>query len=490
MAAQIRIVPLVLIVLASACSDEFVGPTNAELEELCGQNEPLRILALDPDEQPESVRALPFDDRYLVQLSNRRDGKGYVSDIWSVGQCGAEPFLLASAVDYNLKQYDPYPDVMFACRDADRALLALDPTGAHAASPAFATLNCFAVPTPAGLVTILGDDADAETGTLVLQPWPDDPFAQSAEQIVLLDDVKAKAVPNPYIWSDMDDVLDASDDEVFAVTAADELVAVSLTDFGTTVLAAGVREFEHSADRRWFVWQGVELTSAESEPPAGPMMLLDRSTQTVTELGEGILQYADDPFLLASQGVLFFLDPAGDTHYLDLASMEPLTVLSEYTPMRIIDDGRVLLGVVERPPYILADLSTWETTVLYDGDRRALHFDDEGFVVFSGVYGVEIDEVVHIPYSGAPKPLAEHAIGGFEVASDHRVVTPYAVDSENIGQLIVVNPETLDEKYLAEDVLSTSASIHEPTPGEMIVSYLVVDEDPARHGVWVAKPAK
>lgn len=486
--------------VCSACSDETTGPVEAEFEQLCGQDQPVRIFAVDPAELPESVHAAPFGDRYLVDLSHSRaeGGEvtgGRVSEVWSVGQCGADPVLLATTVDINLKQFDPYPDVVFACRDADRALLALDPSGASPANPVFATHNCFALPTPAGLVTILAANADDPTGTLVLQPWPDDPFSEAAEQIVLLDEVNLDTLPNTYTGSATRDVLAATDDEVFAVTPTNELVAVSLDDFGLTLLATEVSEFELGPDGAWVVWQDVQVTSDESGAPAGPLWLLNRASNEVTALGDGALGNSGDPFLLASLGVLFFRDAANTTQFLELASLTSIGLSPQLLPLRVLDDARVLFGTVGGAPYVVANVKTGEATALYEGEGHP-KLRDEGMLVFESVFvgGGELDtqarELVHISYSGESKLLAEHVLAGYEVASDHRVVTPFGIDSDGVGQLVVVNPDTLIEQHIADNVVASSTSIYEPVAGEMIVSYLVVDADPERHGLWVAKPAK
>src|SRR5690606_13068977 len=60
--------PLVLILAASGCSDDFSGPAVGEFDELCGKNEPLRILPLDSTRVPAAVPSWTFGERYVYGL--------------------------------------------------------------------------------------------------------------------------------------------------------------------------------------------------------------------------------------------------------------------------------------------------------------------------------------------------------------------------------------------------------------------------------------
>jgi hypothetical protein len=332
-------------------------------------------------------------------------------------------------------------------------------------------------------VTVLDPDAD-EIGTLVLQPWPEDPFAGPAEQIVLLDGVKLEAGPEPHVWSSLEDVFDATDDEAFAVTVSDELVAVSLTELTPTVLATGVREFSLGAEARRIAWQDVEIVG-DPYTAAGALMLLDRESGVVSELGEGILDLGPDPFLLEPLGLLSFLDADAGAHYLRLSDLEALSWTASLVPQRIVGEDRALLANSSQAPYTVVDVGSGEAKVIYDGPRLA-RLADSGLVVLEG----EGEALRFISYAGDSKLLATTVELGYEVASDQRVVTSFAVGDDELGQLVIVDPETLEDQLIAEDVFQFSASLHEPSPGELIVSYLVFDEDdPDRDGIWIAKPA-
>ena len=481
MVNRIALVPLALIFTCAACADETTGPTQAEFDELCGQDEPLRILPLAPDRQSETVQSLVIGVRYLFQLVDQRPMRGFSGDLWSVGPCGEQPIELATAVDNQLKVYEPFPDVVFACRDADQRMVALDPTGARAANPVFATRDCFALPTPDGLLTILGEDED--TGTLVFQPWPSDPFTETAEQIVLAEDVKARALPEPEIWADEDHVLDATQDEAFAITADDELLAIALDDFEITTLATGVRAFEVSDDGRWLVWQSVELVGDDPSWAAGPIFLLDRESGEVAGIGEAALTYTSDPMMLAPLGLLYFYE-GGSTRYVRLANLESFTL--QLDPIRVIDESRVLVGNASAPPYHVVDLSTSAVTTLYEGERRAMTFGAEELTVLESEGGA----LVSVTYAGESRVLAPHVLAPYEVTHDHRVITPFAVNNDGVGQLVIVDPETHEEQFIADGVSQASAELLEDDDGQPIVSYMVIDSDPSRHGIWIAKPSK
>lgn len=484
-------VSLALILVCGACQDETTGPVAGDFDQLCGKTEPVRLLALDPDQRPDIIQSLVLGDRYLVQLSNTHDSGGRISDVWSVGRCGEDPFLLAEQVDNHLKFYEPYPDITFGCRrDQDSALLALDPTGARASNVTFATQGCHALPTPEGLLTILGDQ---ETGPLVLQRWPDDPFTETAEQVVLLDDVKHRPFPYPRLGSSEDEVLGATATEAFAVTAADELVAVALDSLAVEILATGVREFQHDSSGRWLVWQGVELSNDDPDRLEGPMFLLDRESGEVTELGESALWYTrGGTMLLESLGLFHYSlgDPyyEGVHRYLRLPDLESLDLPTGFQPTRIIDETRVLMNSSQDSvtSYVVVDITTGEPTTLYSRPHSqwGFHVGSEGLTALSG----NGEELVRISYSGESKVLAPHVFGSYDVVSDGRVLTPFAQTSDLISELVIVDPDTHEQMYIDTHVYHASTLIHEEAPGEIIVSYQVVDD--GRHGIWIAKPAK
>ncbi|WP_106395654.1 hypothetical protein [Enhygromyxa salina] len=483
--------PLVLLLGLGGCGYDVTGPAAAEFDELCGQNEPVKLLNLDPDRTLDHVTSRELGERLLLMLGYE-DAES--RELWSVGRCGEDPVLVSDSLHGWPRSYEPWPEILFYCDEADDLLWTLDPTGVHPPSPVFETRACFAKVTPAGLVTILGD---GDTGPLVLQPWPEDPFTQAAEQVVLLDEVKAAALPFPHTQPDAHEVLDTVDNEVFAVTAADELVVLNLDDLVPTVLAQDVREFDVSQSEggRWLVWQDIEVTkvgmySGDSQWPEGPVYLLDRMSGEISQLDDTAMAYTLTSYMGAVEaGLLYYrvgaINDESAGRWVRLDTLEqyasPSTTASPYL---VIDESRLLLSsVFFRPPFTVVDVSTGEHNTIFSDQMVRLRATTDSLIILRESGG----ELVKIDFEGNTRTLAKGVHELYQISEDEHVITPFAVGADGIGSLVIVEPETLDERYIDDDVLSKSSMIYETDDG-LLVSYAVISSDPERHGIWLAKP--
>lgn len=481
---QIRTLTFVAMLVCSACGgDEVTGPEELELGELCGQDTPVRILTLDPAKKPLSADSAPgrfvvgelVEDRYLFTLTFE-DSQ---SEIWSVGRCGEQPALLASNIDRwgmdRIVRYEQLPGVPFVCRGATNDVVALDPRGVQASNAVFEVAACVALPTSHGLLTILGD---GETGQLVLQPWPADVFVGTAEQIVLLEDVKARPLPGgrPY------DVFAATDEEVLAINTNDELVSVALDDLAPTVLAEGVGGFHRGASGRWVVWQGVQVTNDDPDSAEGPIFALDRDSGISTQVEDAALaDTTTGTTVIEPLGLLYF-DHGMTQHYVKLPSLESFLISEQLKAVAVIDDTRALLFF----PFTVIDVVTGELTALF-GDRHDTNsWDDDGLVILREGEG---GELLGISYSGEQHVLAKHATRAWQRASDGRIFTLPNMNSAGVGTMIAVDPNTLEESQVDSHVHHSSISLYEEDGKDLVVSYTIVDPDPARHGIWLARPA-
>ena len=484
---------LVLALSLAACSDDTIGPTPSEFDELCGENEPFHLLPLDPGQRPDYVDTRVFAERYIIWLRFGDASDNYTTEIWSVGRCGEDPTHLATGtLSWMRGGVDPYPpDIPFICDESNQRTLALDPSGILPPNEVFETHHdCLGWAHPAGVLTILGA---GNTGALVLQPWPDDPLTETAEQIVLVDEVKAHAFPTTDLFFHPYDVLSVSENDVLAITGADKLIAVSLDDFSVNVLADDVREFERGD--RYILYQGTEITNDDPEWPEGPIFLLDRETGESTQLDETALAYTVVPrgLPVESLGLLHYrVAPYGIENadrWVRLDTLESYPGPDGLQPIRAIDDTRMVLFRYFSDVYVL-DISTGGLTLIDDGPSTLTGFG-ESLTILRG----DGDALLDISYDGEVRTLARHVSGDWTrtMLSGGRIVTPYAVRDDDIGDLIVVDPDTLDERYIDHDIRSWSVRTHAEAPSTTeleIVSYMVIDADPDRHGIWLAKPAK
>lgn len=467
----------------SACADETTGPVELPLDELCDQNTPVRVLALDPVKKAVSADDTPHrfvvgelvEDRYLFTLTYDT----VRSEIWSVGRCGEDPTLLASDIDVSgtdrIVRYAQLPGVPFVCYGATNEIIALDPRGVQGPSAAFQAGGCVGLPSSHGLLTILGD---GETGSLVLQPWPDDPFAGAAEQIVLLEDVKARPLPGARSHH----VLAASDEEALVINANDELVSVALDDFAPTVLAQGVGGFDRGASGRWIVWQGLDVTNEDPDSVEGPIFVLDRDSGVSTQVEEAALARSTmGTTVIEPLGLLHF-DKGLIQQYVKLPSFESVSVPAGLKPIAVIDDTRALFFF----PFTVVDVVTGELTTLFDEPHDTNHWNDDGVIILRKAAG---GELIKSTYSGERQVLAKHATRHWQKTSDGRVFSLFSMNHAGVGTMIAVDPNTLEESHVDVDVHHSSISLHEVGDEDLVVSYAIVDPDPARHGIWLARPA-
>lgn len=485
-----RISIIVIACAGAGCGDDYtigLEPSNFEL--LCGHEGPVRILPLEVDPSFHSAGALIVGDRYLFTLRSKEAAESpATSDVWSVGHCGEDPVQLLDDVDLHssIRVHPSYDDVVFVCDETSGWITALDIYGVRPPNQVFETRECFSEWTDFGVLTILGE---GDTGPLTLQPWPADPLAGPAEQIVLVDEVKAAAQQH-HTWPTEREVFRTTATEAFAITASDELLAIDLDSHALTVLAEDVREFDGGAQGRWLIWQGTEVTSSDPEWPQGPIFVLDRESGQISEIDETALAFTvPDTMLLEPLGLLHYRvgswgDDSAD-RWVHLPSLQSYSIGGGMQPAFAIDDTRALLSRYFGPPYVVLDTATTQATTIYDGPSSSMWADEQGLLVLKKDGG----ELVRVSYSGESRTLARHATDRYWLASDDRVVTAFAVGADKVGQLVIVDPETLDERTIEHDVHAFSSMSLEQDEG-LIVGYLVVDPDPERYGVWIAKPAK
>lgn len=490
-----------VVLLAPACSDDTTVPEPAELAELCGEAGPVQILALDPDRPLASVQDRGiFSGRRVLNVGYRGEGPASGAfppvgdgELWSVGACGEDPLLLAEGnprlVDYSSLGFD----VLLECDPESGRMSTLDPTGEHPGNAVFETHACFAWPTDDGLLTILPHDED--TGALVFQPWPDDPWTAPAEPIVLLDPVRMRT-DTPHTGPAEYEVLGVTNDDYLAITTNDELIAISRVDAELITIATNVREFESDSTGRYVVWQSLEVTNDDPDWPEGPIFVIDRQTGQVTQLTEGALAHTlASAFTLESMGILHLrVESNSIDRFYRLPTLESIDAPGDIMVHRAVDDTRALIGdYFYGGPYLLFDTFTGELTNLFAGEGQVT-INDSDITVLSGVDCCVADnsnrtagKLLRVPYEGEYEILAERATLGYRFTTDGRVITPIDVGTDWIGSLIVVDPTTLDERLIDDHVFRFSPSARDELEGDPLVVYAVVDGE--RDGVWQARLA-
>jgi hypothetical protein len=495
---------ILLAVLVGGCADETIVLEPAEFGELCGEVGPVRILALDPDRPLASVGSWgTIDERRILRV-------GYLGEeplpeafppigeqeLWSVGLCGEEPLLLAAG-DIRLVQgrkahyLDAWPEVLLVCDEATGQISALDPSGARPPNPVFETIDCSGRAIDDGVLTLVPHDE--ESAALVLQRWPEDPWTMKAEPVVVHDSVRLPT------WLNLHNHGPGTADEDFLlVTTADELVAVSRLDGELTTVATDVHGFSFDSSGRYIVWQSTELTNGDPDSPEGPISFLDRQTNEVTQLTQGSLLQTGGADFVDELDTFSLWIPKEQVHrFYRLPSLESFDVPVRIIDIRVIDDTRVLAlhGSFPAMEHSLIDTVTGEVVPLPHGTGRTVGGDADAALVLENVSCcLEADdnrkagELWRVPWDGEAELLARHATNTSLFTTDHRVVTPLAVGADWTGSLIVVDPTTLDEQVIDEDVLAFLPMQDDlEVDGDPVILYGVAH--PERHGVWLARLA-
>lgn len=486
-------------VVAAACGPDLVE--RAELDEICGQPAPFRLLELDPEERLAGMGFTILGERRIVSL-RYLDPETFDplipgrEEVWSIGKCGESPRLLAEAEDLSLAAYpdvwpDVWPDVILACDDTTGEVLALDPEGARPTNVVLELPDCDGTPTPHGMITVEAHDEDL--GALVLQPWPDDPFTERAPQQVLLDPIRIRAVPRGHAFPTFHEVTAFTDDQVFVLTAEDELVSLQLPDGPPVVEATGVREFElsHDPEHRFLAWQDVEITNENEEWPEGAVYVRDRTTGTTAYLADAAIAAQLLGALQLAEFGLFGLR-LGEPYRQRIwswPSMSTVDLPLGTMALGPIPDGRLLISDVFGGPYALFDLTTQSVEPLFEADGHARTRDD-GLEVFDGPECcINSDFRAEgglwlVTWDGQRERLARRVTWPYAFLPDDRVLTTVDVGEDWLGTMIVVEPETLDEQQVDDRVLFG----WKPIDDEGEVVYAVHDGD--RTGLWATKLAR
>jgi hypothetical protein len=480
----------------TACGPDLLA--RAELDEVCGQRAPFRLLELDPHEPLARMGHAFVGERRIVSLSYWNHEAPVFgarpSDrtaLWSVGRCGESPRLLGEGADLRTMTFpEVWPEVLLACNGESGEVFTLDPEGARPSNLVFELPDCRGTPTPHGVLTV--EAHDEEMGALVLQAWPDDPWAGEATRRVLLDPIRIRPAPSARTFPAYREVTAFTDHEALVVTAADELVSLSLPAGAPVVEATGVRQFELSPapDRRLIAWQDLEITNDDESLPEGAVYVRDRATGTSTYLADAALGgWPSGALRFAEFGVLgLILGESGQERLWSWPSMRSVDLPPGTWATARSPDGRLLVSGFFEGPYALFDMATASVQPLFEEDGSAFVRDDGIAVVSPGCcLGRDFRSPASlwfVSWDGEREQLARRVTFFHTALPDDRVLTTVDVGEDWLGSMIVVEPQTLDEHVIDDHVLWGWPSLDDE--GEVV--YAVQDRD--RTGVWLTRPAR
>lgn len=483
---------VIAVVWIAGCGPE--GHAPAEHGRVCGHDGPWRVLELDEDQAPLSAAfgVRRFGDRiYVIAGDAPHLGDPQLPDLefwsvplpehttlWSMGPCGESPRELAHDVWRTFE--DPrFPGVVFAqtgVREGD--VLAIDPEGTVPPRLFLRDVDSLDRWTDHGVVSPPRHDAGDGPTTLRLLPYPDVIGDEPPAPVVLVDQV-----------SEVFGATRVAGDEVFAITSADELVAIDLVDGTEATLATGVDHYDVSDEGTLLVVEGLGVDEAAL---GGPVDLLDRTAGTTTRLVETGVACCG-PHLNATYVEIPFAPESGlSQRIVALPSLEAFDVPLPWSLLMPIDDGAWLAtrdsGYYRFDPASSTGELLFDAGITYSGISTA---ESTELLVLEdpGPSSALLDEGViwEFRYDGSePEQLAHRATSRYVRLPDGRVVTPVDVEEDFLGNLVVVEPGTLDERRVDDHVFAAlpfeaSAPMFDDV-GE-IIAYAVRDGD--RSGLWI-----
>lgn len=487
----VRAPRIAFVLLASGCGPASVD--DAERREICGESAPVRVLAF-PDEAgpfagsaPEIIDA----DHLLWAVTSYVPGDEVTAyhygpfSVWITGRCGESPRRIDGIETAWTDAGVPGAIVTTIGDPFPRDIVVIDPDDPARRSMLFDDVGIRVGDSPYGWLSV--DDVEAETADLVFRPYPDDPWSGPVPATPIA------RVRGPFMGPEAIPAMqriEVRDGEVWVLSADDELVRIAMPAGSMTLEQTGVRAFELSADARWLIWQDDTIVDdGTPERPKGRLWLRDRDGGGDRELWIGSL--APPALEGVEQGGLW--SPDG---WLRLSDLAPAPIPAWTRPT----GGRWILPWLDDPEDFwaeplglsLIDLATGAEQVLYDRPAQILYAREDGLEV---AHGIDLGslatpneaELVLVPFDGSPPhTLARAVTAMYRRLDDGRVVTPLSVDDDRRGALVLVDPETLDEAHIDDDVFVVPG-IEEADPalwGEAVVLYSVADGD--RSGMWIA----
>lgn len=472
-----RLVPLALAL--ARCTPETAP---AELAERCGVEGPVHVLELPPDERVHPRGLSRFGDRILVLSGPGDDAVDLILGIptptrttaRSVGLCGESPAVIGEDID-GLFPW-ALPDVLLGCRGGYNGdLLVLDPTGA--VEPTLLVPGgCNGTWTDEGLVDV--EAIDDTTARVLLYPRPDDPRAGPLAPTILLEPIAVGDSPR------------IRGPELFARDTDGTILRVTLADGDITLEQSYVIAYGLSKDGRYLVWQDALNTEEDGTAyPPGRVLLRDRETGEDSVIAFASLQ-GHSPWF-TDHYVRVLLDEGPGERLVDLATRVAIDLPADRHFLFELTDGHLALGTEFRAgPWYVLDPATGEERLVAD-DPSPVSWSTDSLYLRSGADTADPRkpaELWQYFYDGAPARLLAHRVSTFAslLRVDGSVATLVDLADDWRGRLVAVDPDTLEERLIADHVAATLLHRSE-VPGSTAIDlgYAVVDGE--RSGVWLAR---
>ncbi|MCY1057024.1 hypothetical protein [Nannocystis sp. SCPEA4] len=481
------------IVLAMGCGPDPVA--QEELEEVCGEAGPFRVLELEPDQRIAAVRSLRIADRrvFVVHRVAADDTSSIPSwsdpEVWSTGLCGESPVQLSSDIE-KIFTNERWPDVLLGCKQETGEVFELDPLGVRAPHLVFAgdpaAVGCALRWSDHGLLSVVPHDDDF--GALMLSPYPEDPRTQTSEPVTLLDPVRITENGTGGTGMIAGSIRTFAD-SVLALDGKDTLVRVDLADRSVTTLQEEVREIDASFDGRYVMWQDMAVTRESDWATEGKVFLRDLTAGGDALLGETSLTYSLNPLGYAGGGIVQLDFPSAPMQRIFfLPGLESIPAPSDLVINTKLDDGRWLVSSRSDNFFYWYDLREGTREQLFSRPADLVWFESDALVLFETEKQCcdERDEgpLWRVPFDGEPEQLAERGNRSMRLLPDGRIIGPVGIGSDGVGRLVVIDPSTGEERRVDDRVDGRSVDTRW-FEDEGLISYSVSDGE--RSGVYLAR---
>jgi len=472
-------------------------PSDVEYAEVCGALGPFRVLELEPGERlngkPFKVgeRVVFVVGRGAAAESEQPAPSTVGKTLWTTGLCGEAPRQVAQDVETAFASA-LWPGVLLACDAAAGEVLAIDPTGASPSNAVFTGLSsCDLYWTAHGLVSVAvptddegEDDEQPGLGTLMLHPYPADPFKSDVvEAVPLLEAMRIRSREGEQTGQQ----LRVFPEFALAITAEDQLVRVQFADRAVSRVQTGVAAFVADDEGRYLLWQDATVTDDSLSYPAGKLFLRDRNDSTDVFLGQAALGFNPNALRYIDRGII----------YLGLAAIRVFSV-PDMGFKDLPDVGRIA-GLIDDHRWLMAgqgmlslvDLrGDTTTTTLYRGSGDIMRILADGVDLLNvppccqrSTLRAE-GPLLFIPYEGEVRRLAARASRWGHTFQDGRRAVMVDIASDWRGTLMLTDPET-DEALRIDD--GVFVQFHAPMQvfGADVVVYSIPRGK--RAGVWIAR---
>jgi hypothetical protein len=455
------------VLAVAACGPDVTTP--AELDEVCGAPSPFRLLELDEDERLLGVRRI--DERFWFVVGDVHDDTS--SRVISTSECGDDPVEVARDVFWPF-EHERWPGRVLACSEPNRgAMLDLDPLGVAAPRVVMADPACRGTPTDHGVVGVVPIDETAST--LALVPYPADIDGPASEAIVLADPVRG----DPF-WPDYQ----VRGDDVFTVDMNHDLLRIGIVTRETVLEQSAVGEWGITPDGRVLAWRDVVPGAEPLDFPVGSLSMRDRIDGRTIRF-ESITLHWLPP--VPSNDYMSFRQE-GDTPVatlVDLVTFDTIELPGDRRIASTVSGGRLLLSDGSIGRLSIYDPDSRDELMLADVRGMTWRRDEDHMFVLE----VFADQAPlwRLPLDGSSaERVANRATDEWFDIGD-RIVTPLDVDDERVGDLVLIDPESLEERRIDERVYANVLGHDHAVFHERDLVYAVVDGE--RSGIWVARLA-